>query len=72
MRSSVPNSSSERPSSMSIARRRTVTGMRRLRSTFTDTTSRVEVSNSSQAPRFGINFAPVNLRPVAGSISAVK
>ena len=46
--------------------------MRRLRSTLTDTTSLALVSNSSQAPRFGISFAAVRRRPVAGSFSAVK
>ena len=33
------------------------TGILRLRSTFTEMTSRFEVSNSSQAPRFGMSLA---------------
>ena len=52
-RSSVPRSSSLRPSSMSTARSRMVTGILRLRSTLTERMSLVDVSNSSQAPRFG-------------------
>ena len=43
--------------SMPMARSRIVTGILRLRSTLTEMTSRLDVSNSSQAPRFGINLA---------------
>ena len=32
----------------------------------------MDVSNSSQAPRFGINFAAKRRRPVLGSSGAVK
>ena len=42
---------------MPIARSRIVTGILRLRSTLTERTSRFDVSNSSQAPRFGISLA---------------
>ena len=40
-----------------MARIRVVMGIFLLRSTFTEMTFLLEVSNSSQAPRFGISFA---------------
>ena len=53
----VPMSWSRVPSSESMARSSVVTGILRLRSTLTEMTSWFEVSNSSQAPRFGISLA---------------
>ena len=49
-----------------------VTGILRLRSTLTDMTSRVLVSNSSQAPRLGMSLPMHSSRPEAGSSSVVK
>ena len=56
MRSFVPSSASGTPSSSSMARSSVVTGILRLRSTFTESTSLLLVSNSSQAPRFGMSL----------------
>ena len=55
-----------------MARSSVVIGILRLRSTLTETMSLLLVSNSSQAPRFGISLALQRLRPVAGSFSSVK
>ena len=49
-----------------------VTGLFRLRSTFTDITSLGLVSNSIQAPRLGISLADARGLPEVGSFSAVK
>jgi hypothetical protein len=38
----------------------------------TDITSRLEVSNSSQAPRFGISLAVATCLPVVGSVARSK
>ena len=57
---------------MSSARSSVVTAIFRLRSTFTVRMSRLLVSNSSHAPRFGISFAVQSVRPVAGSVFAPK
>ena len=53
---------------MSIARTSIVTVILRLRSTFTLSTARFEVSNSSQAPRLGMSLASQSRRPLAGSV----
>jgi len=42
----------------------------RLRSTLTDSRSLLLVSNSSQAPRFGITLAEKSVRPLVGSSAA--
>ena len=55
-----------------MARSSTVTGSLRLRSTFTEITSRFELSNSSQAPRLGMILAKQSRRSVTRSSSIVK
>ncbi len=58
-------------SSTPTARSSVVTGIFRLRSTLTLSRSLLLVSNSSQAPRFGITLAANSIRPVAGSSAEV-
>ena len=64
---SAKQSRSSSSVSMPMARSRIVTGILRLRSTLTEMTSRFDVSNSSQAPRFGISLAVETILPVVGS-----
>ena len=54
------------------ARKKVVTETRRLRSTLTDNTSLLLVSNSSQAPREGIICATQRFRSVAAFFSYLK
>ena len=55
-----------------IARNRVVMFAFLFLSTFTEIISLLEVSNSIQAPLYGISFAEHNSLPVAGSVSVVK
>ena len=54
------------------ALRRVVTGVFLFLSIFTYITSLLVVSNSIQAPRYGINLAEARGLPVPGSLSSVK
>ena len=61
MFSSVPSSTA------AIARSRVVTGNLRLRSTFANRMSRLLVSSSTHAPRYGMSLTLHKRLPVAGS-----
>ena len=54
------------------ALRSILTGVFRFLSTLTETTSLLLVSNSIQAPRWGISLAEAKIRPEDGSLFTVK
>ena len=55
-----------------MARRSILTGVLRFRSTLTEITSLLLVSNSIQAPRYGISLAKASDLPVVVSVLVVK
>ena len=70
--SSVPFESSGIGETAAKARSKVVSGIFRLRSTLTESTSLFEVSNSSQAPRLGISLPMHRARPLVASSLSVK